>query len=338
MNLSLISDFVIATEKAIGEALDAIPMDSSGFGTMVRYPFGLVDEQGAPFTGQTGKRIRPALLLLCADATGCDWRPAVPAAAAVELLHNFSLVHDDVQDNSPLRHGRPTVWQVWGVANAINVGDALFALSLHVLQDLSNTGVASDVVATANWLFTETALKLTRGQHLDMRFESLADVSVEDYLEMIAGKTAALLGVCGQLGALIAAGDSNQAEHFGDYALNVGMAFQIRDDILGIWGDEAITGKSVSSDIETRKKSLPVLRGLPLSEELRALYARPVLSPSDVANAVRVLDAVGARDYAVQLEREYTEKAMHALDQAAPTAEGREKLLALTTSLFARDS
>ncbi|MBK9122755.1 MAG: polyprenyl synthetase family protein [Chloroflexi bacterium] len=338
MNLSLISDFVIATEKAIRSALDVIPMDSSGFGTMVRYPFGLVDEYGVPFAGQTGKRIRPALLLLCADATGCDWRPAVPAATAVELLHNFSLVHDDVQDNSPLRHGRPTVWRVWGIANAINVGDALFALSLHVLQNLSSTGVAPDVVIAASRLFTETALKLTRGQHLDMRFETLDDVSVDAYLEMIAGKTAALLGVCGQLGALIATGDTKRAEHFGAYALNVGMAFQIRDDILGIWGDEAVTGKSASSDIEARKKSLPVLHGLPASEELRDLYARPAMSPSDIASAVRILDEVGARDYAVQLEQHYTQQAMHALDRAAPTPEGREKLLALTTALFARSS
>lgn len=338
MNLALISDFVTAVEDALRAALDAIPMDSSGFGTMVRYPFGLVDEQGAPFSGQAGKRIRPALVLLCADATGCDWRPAVPAAAAVELLHNFSLVHDDVQDDSPLRHGRPTVWRIWGVANAINVGDALFALSLHVLQDLRGVGVAPDIVTTANRLFTGTALKLTRGQHLDMRFETVTDVSVEAYLEMIAGKTAALLGVCGQLGALIAAGDAVRAEHFGEYALNIGMAFQIRDDILGIWGDEAITGKSASSDIVAHKKSLPVLHGLPLNDELRALYARPALSPSDVARVVRLLGEVGAQEYAVQIEREYTEKAMHALDQAAPTAEGREKLLALTTALFARSS
>lgn len=338
MNLSFISEYIDATERVISAALDAIPMDASGYGTMVRYPLGLVDEYGKSYTGQTGKRIRPALLLLCAGATGCDWRPAVPAAAAVELLHNFSLVHDDVQDNSPLRHGRPTVWKLWGIANAINVGDALFALSLRVLQELRQSGVASDVFAQANVFFTETALKLTRGQHLDMLFESQEAVSVEAYLQMISGKTAALLELCGRLGALIAAGDPARAAYFGEYAFNVGMAFQIHDDILGIWGDVAVTGKSASSDIEARKKSLPILHALPLSQQLRDFYAQPQLSRAEIEQVVRVLEEVGAKDYAVQLEREYTIQAMQALDRAEPTVEGREKLLALTTALFTRSS
>ena len=204
------------------------------FGIMLRYPLGWVDETGATYEGSTGKRLRPTLLMLCAEACGGDWHQALPAAAAVELLHNFSLVHDDIQDDSPTRHGRPTVWKLWGKPDAINVGDALFSLAYIALEGLAEAGVERSIVLRAWSIFNATNLELTRGQHLDMRFELQETVTVDEYISMITGKSAALLAACTQLGALIGTGNERLANRYRDFGLNLGIAFQIHDDILGI--------------------------------------------------------------------------------------------------------
>ena len=172
------------------------------FDVLLKYPLGWVDEDNQPYAQPTGKRIRPLLLLLCTEAAGGDWHDALPAAAAVELLHNFTLLHDDIQDNSPMRHGRPTVWKIWGRANAINAGDALFTLAYCALQRLGSDHAAG-VLLRVWGVFNQTMLELTRGQHLDMRFETQPHVSVDDYLSMVRGKTAALLAACAQIGALV---------------------------------------------------------------------------------------------------------------------------------------
>jgi geranylgeranyl diphosphate synthase type I len=305
---------------------------------MLRYPLGWMTVEGGPYNEPTGKRVRPILLLMCADAAGGDVHKALSAAAAVELLHNFSLIHDDIQDNSPLRHGRDTVWRVWGVANAINAGDAMFTLSFAAIQRLAVTGSSAEITLRALELFTKTALALTRGQHLDMRFERQANVSVEQYIEMISGKTAALLGLCAQLGALIASCDDERAAYFGRFGVDLGIAFQIHDDILGIWGDEARTGKSAASDILSRKKSLPVLYGLEQSPRLAEIYAQPTDTPIDVAEVTGLLNEVGAQEYARDLEQEYSAKSAAALAAANPEPKAAAALRALIDALFDRRS
>jgi geranylgeranyl diphosphate synthase type I len=313
-----------------------LPDDAPGFGIMARYPLGWVNEFDQPYSQATGKRIRPIFLLLCTEAAGGDWRQALPAAAAVELLHNFSLIHDDIQDDSPIRHGRPTVWKVWGNANAINAGDALFSLAYSALEHLSTTGVPPEVLVKIWRIFNHTNLELTRGQHLDMRFEKQASVTVDDYISMITGKSAALLGACAQIGALIATGDEKIAEEYASFALNMGIAFQIRDDILGIWGDPDLTGKSTATDIISRKKSLPVLYGLTKSEGLAEIYQREQLSDGDVAEAVSILDAVGAHDYAQETETRFYEQAIQALNQAEPEGEAGDWVRKFVDVLFQR--
>jgi geranylgeranyl diphosphate synthase type I len=305
---------------------------------MLRYPLGWVDAQGQPSEHATGKRIRPLLLLLCTEAVGGDWQAALPAAAAVELLHNFSLIHDDIQDDSPLRHNRPTVWKVWGRPNAINAGDALFALAYTALNGLAQTGVAPQVALKVWAIFNRTNLELTRGQHLDMRFEHQETVTVDDYLSMISGKSAALVSACAQIGALIGSGDEAMAEHFADFGRNLGIAFQIRDDILGIWGDPNVTGKSVATDILSRKKSLPVLYGLSRSERLHTIYHSEPFDESQVNEAVALLDAVGAQTYTQNCESEYFQQAMAALERANPQGEAARGLAALTEALFQRQA
>lgn len=315
---------------------DHLPDTPDQYNIMARYPLGWVDATGQPYNEATGKRIRPLLLLLCAEVAGGNWKRALPAAAAVELLHNFSLVHDDIQDNSPTRHNRPTVWKTWDAANAINTGDALFTLSYVALNQLSTVGVSPETTLAAWQIFNSTCIRLTHGQHLDMSFESQRSVTVDEYMTMIHGKTAALLAACAQLGALIATDDLSIAAHYETFGLNLGLAFQIRDDILGIWGDSDVTGKSSATDIVSRKKSLPVLYGLEHSKELTALYARETFEESHVAQAVSLLDAVNARDYATEQEKRYYDRAMEAIDRTTTLQPGRDNLQKLIDALLQR--
>ena len=279
-------------------------------GVMLRYHLGWNDTQGQAVDVYAGKQFRPLFLLLCAEATGGDWRQALPAAAAVELIHNFSLIYDDIEDRSPLRRSRPTLWSVWGEASAINAGDAMFALAHMAVLRLTECAIPAARVLHAVRLFEQTNLELTRGQHLDMAFELRREVSVDEYLEMVRGKTAALIGLSAQLGALVAGLPDERIATFGELGLSLGMAFQIRDDILGIWGKPEITGKSAATDIVSRKKSLPVLLGLERSPAFQELFWREdPLSVEDVALAMSHLDAVDARQVSERVELQYSERA-----------------------------
>ncbi len=242
------------------------------FYDMLTYHMGWTGEGAGPEA--TGKRIRPLMVLLTTAACETEWLHAVPAAAAVELVHNFSLVHDDIQDNSDKRRGRATTWKIWGMPMAINAGDALFVLSNQAIIDLSANYPAETVVKAASVLHN-TCLDLTRGQFLDMSYEKRDDLGVEDYWPMIAGKTAALLSACCHIGSILGGADESKQDAYRSFGHAVGLAFQVQDDILGIWGDEAITGKSAASDLLEGKKSLPVLHGLSKGRKVcRALGQR----------------------------------------------------------------
>lgn len=318
------------------DVVDAVSNETPGFAAMLRYALGWSDEQDHPYNQPTGKRIRPILLLLCAEAAGIDAQTAMPAAAAVELLHNFSLIHDDIQDNSPTRHNRPTVWKIWGQANAINAGDALFTLAYCALEKLSESGIPLSRVIKVWRIFNTTALELTRGQHLDMRFETQTTVMADDYISMIQGKSAALIAACSQIGALIGCGDDTIAQHYADFGLNLGIAFQIRDDILGIWGDPAVTGKSAATDIISRKKSLPILFGLSKSPELQRIYNKEQFADADVVDAVNLLDGLGAKAYSENNETAYYQQALHSLELANPQGAAAENITQLVNFLFER--
>lgn len=311
--------------------------DEPDFGVMLRYPLGWVNEHDQPYNQPTGKRIRPLLLMLAAEAVGGEWQQALPAAAAVELLHNFSLIHDDIQDDSSLRHGRPTVWKIWSVANAINAGDAMFVLAYSAMQHLSSTRIPPSTILDIWGIFNRTNIELTRGQHLDMRFEKQAHVTVDQYLSMIAGKSAALVACCAQIGALCGGAAPAVAEAFAQFGLNLGLAFQIRDDILGIWGDPSTTGKSAATDIISRKKSLPILYGLERSPLLVALFGRDSFGDDEVAAAVAILDELGAQQYTIEQETLYYQRALDALARSGAPESGLAGLRALSAWLFKRD-
>ncbi|MCA9984410.1 MAG: polyprenyl synthetase family protein [Anaerolineales bacterium] len=306
---------------------------------MIHYHMGWVDEQFAPLAGNGGKRIRPVLCLLACAAAGGDWQQAVPAGAAIEILHNFTLIHDDIQDASPTRRGRPTVWTIWGSPQAINAGDAMFAAAHLAMARLFDRGVPAAAVVQAIRRLDETCLDLTIGQHLDMDFEGRAAVVVDEYLRMINGKTAALLALCTELGAIIAGQDEKTIRHYQQFGLKLGLAFQVIDDILGIWGEEAVIGKSAATDIETRKKTLPVLFGIAESSALRDLYEAPADSHDGqfVSEAIRLLDEIGAREFAEAKATELTSSALEHFAAASPAGDAGQALEALTANLLRRE-
>lgn len=309
---------------------------SSPFWGMMQYHMGWVNRDFEPEQSDAGKMIRPSLLLLCCESAGGDWQQALPAAAAVEILHNFSLVHDDIEDRSPLRRGRPTVWQLWGEAQAINTGDAMFSLSQLAVTRLHERGVDAETTVTAMRRLNETCIELTEGQHDDMRFETLDAVTTDEYLQMVRGKTAVLIALSAELGARVAGVSAELIDHYSQFGLSLGLAFQVIDDILGVWGDEALIGKSSASDILTKKKSLPIVYGLERSSQLREHYLQPADSPQYVEHATAMLDQVDARPYAETLAKKHSHAALHHLEAADPSGPAAEALQQLTHMLLHR--
>jgi geranylgeranyl diphosphate synthase type I len=232
---------------------------------MMRYHLGWLNEQLAPASAPTGKRLRPLLCLLSAEACGDETERAQPVAVALELLHNFSLIHDDIEDHDSVRHHRPTVWALWGQAQGINAGDGMHVLSYLALLPLAELGVPAPTVLRLLESLAETSLIITEGQHLDLAFERREDVSPAEYLDMIGRKSAALLSCAAACGGIVAGAGQPQVTALAQYGHQLGMGFQIRDDVLGIWGEAEATGKP-AGDLYRRKKTLPTLYALSRTE------------------------------------------------------------------------
>ena len=303
---------------------------------MIRYHLGWVDQEFRPAQSDSGKRIRPALLLLSAESAGGRWEQALPAAAAVELLHNFTLIHDDIEDRDTLRRGRPTLWTLWGIPQAINAGDALFAISYRALLALQGGGVPPERVLSALRRYTETIIGITEGQCMDLDFEDATSIDETTYLKMVEGKTARLIGLAAELGGIIAGAPAPVASSLRTFGEALGMAFQMLDDILGLWGDPRDTGKPVGSDLRKHKKTLPILHGMLHSPALRALLTEPELGPGDVRHAMEELAATGSRAHAEARAAEYHRQAREALDRAGVIGPAREALVGLAERLLAR--
>ncbi len=229
-------------------------------GEMAEYHLGwTADSFGDPRS--RGKMIRPLIAIYASAAVGGEStaKRAVPLAAAVELLHNFTLIHDDIQDNSPTRRHRPTVWANWGVAQAINAGDALFAAAHLALLESTSAGVSADVVIDLLRGFDATTIEIVSGQVLDLQFELRQDVTADEYIEMITGKTARIVEFAAGGGAWVAGADDTVAGLMAQFGLALGLGFQVQDDLLGTFGAASETGKATADDIRRKKQSLPVL-------------------------------------------------------------------------------
>jgi len=310
---------------------------------MLHYHLGWADEELNQVQTSSGKRLRPLLCLLSSRALGGDTEQALPAACAIELIHNFSLVHDDIQDQSQTRRGRRTVWTLWGMNQGINVGDGLFALAHLALHRLSDRGVPLNRQHAAAHALDRACLALCEGQFFDMAFEGRTDVDLDQYLQMIGRKTAALIAAATQVGAILATDDAHVIEECRQFGENLGMAFQIQDDLLGAWGDEKVTGKSAASDIRDRKKTLPVVYALNQAHDRHAahqlleVYAgKAPLDESTIKSVLAILQSVGARRYAEELAQSYHHLALQNLDQARLDGPAQANLRRLVATLLDR--
>jgi geranylgeranyl diphosphate synthase type I len=265
---------------------------------LVSYHFGWCDEHGLPANANGGKAIRPALALLGAEACGVDPEIALPGAAAVEFVHNFSMVHDDLMDRDQQRRHRATVWALWGDAAAVLAGDAMLSLAHEVLLEC-----ASVHRAAAQTTITIASRELIRGELADIEFENRNGVSLAECISMASGKTAALLAASVVAGAQLAGGAPRVLDALGTYGRNLGLAFQLVDDLLGIWGQPEVTGKPVYSDLRSRKKTLPVTwtveRGGAVGRELAAWLAdaahAPTASEDELREVAELIERGGGR-------------------------------------------
>ncbi|MFW6151247.1 MAG: polyprenyl synthetase family protein [Chloroflexota bacterium] len=309
---------------------------------MMGYHLGWLEQDGTESSAPAGKALRPALCLLSCESLGGAVDRAVPAAAAVELVHNFSLIHDDIQDDDLTRRHRPTVWSIWGKPQAINAGTAMRILASLALSRLAGRGVPDDVQLLLRQILDEASLRLIDGQFLDISYEERLDVTVDEYMAMIRSKTAVLIACAAEFGALLAGADDSTRRHFHDFGMDLGLAFQIRDDILGVWGDQSLTGKPLGSDIRHRKKTFPLVYALAHAggsdrDNLAKLYRSHTVDEDGVKSVMTVLDAVAARQKAQELAEDYCERAVQNLADTALPPSGKTDLEEVARFLVSRD-
>ena len=309
---------------------------------MMGYHMGWLDEYGEAAEEESGKRIRPTLSLLACEALGGDVKAALPAAAAVELVHNFSLIHGDIQDGNSERHNRPTVWWVWGPAQAINAGDGMHALARLALLRQTGEGMSPERTLKAVGLLDQACLRLCEGQYLDLTYQERVDISQDAYFKMVEGKTAALISCAAELGAVMSSAEEPVVQAMAQFGAKLGTAFQIRDDILDLWGQQD-TGKPLAGDILNKKKSLPIVYAIENASgaERRALgdvYFKRVMEPEDIDKIIEVLQTLGAREFCQAKADALCNEAVQSLKDAGLTSQQSEGLEALARFIVTRES
>lgn len=285
----------------------------------LRYHLGWRDTNGQLTGSHSGKALRPTLWLLACEWAGGKWEDSLAPGAALELVHNFSLIHDDIQDGDTERRHRPTLWSVWGRPKAIVAGNAMRCLAdLTLLSLQKNTDVPAEIIMRLSQSLSESCLEMIEGQYMDLSFEADLDVSVDQYLDMVSRKTGALIECAMFMGALIATHSLQVASAFGRCGRLLGLAFQIRDDLLGIWGDSFSTGKATGADIARRKKSLPAIHALGNAYgtdrvELRRIYSQSVLSELEIQQVLQIMDRLHTYDFCQTLAEAKKQEAVAAL-------------------------
>lgn len=297
----------------------------------MRYHLGWVDPQFKPTRKHPGKLLRPTLLLLAYEAAGA-WgqaiegaeathylRRALPAAAAIELTHNFTLIHDDIEDGDTERRHRATLWKLWGIPQAINTGDGMFALSRYALWGILEEGVDGLLAARLGALLDRTTLIIAEGQYLDISFEQRQDISVAMYLDMISRKTGVLMECAAEMGAMLGTQDSETIQRLKNFGKAIGAAFQVRDDMLGIWATSTELGKTAAGDIYRRKKSLPILHALEQAtpyeqQQLHTIYQQEAsLSSGQVNQVLDIFERTQTKRYCAEFLRHECQSAHEAL-------------------------
>lgn len=358
---AILHRFRPVVDEAIGRVLAGRP-DLLIY-EMIRYHLGLENEEaassgfGGPSAGsgspipqaqgnaraesRGGKRVRAAMCLLSCEAACGRADAAAPAGAAVELVHSFTLLHDDIADRDEVRRGRPTVWLRWGVGQAITAGDALFALANLAGVQLEANGVPPDTVARVLEELNQATLTVCEGQQLDISYEGSPDIGVHDYLPMIERKTAALFAAACSIGARVAGAAERKRAVLTAFGREVGLGFQITDDVLGIWGDPGEMGKPVGGDLRRNKRSLPVIHALHsadpgASAHLADRLAAGVETDEEAADLAALMERLGARQFCDQMARECLDRGLAALESAQPEPAAARDLRTLASFLIER--
>lgn len=287
-----------------------------------------------------GKRLRPALTLMATDLFDSDIRPAIPMALAIEVFHNFTLMHDDIMDKAPLRRGQPTVHEKWGVNTAILSGDAMMIMSYQLLAE-----IPPQYLAEVLPVFNKMVLEVCEGQQYDMEFESRESVSEDEYIEMIRLKTSVLIGTALQAGAILANASKGDVSHIYEFGVNMGIAFQIQDDILDVYGEPEKFGKQVGGDILENKKTWLLIKALQLAQEGERLALQAWLAnkkPQDASDKVKAVtalyDQLQIKQQAEALRDIFADRAYQALEQIQVTAERKQVLKLFTSKLLVREN
>ena len=302
---------------------------------------GWSDADGTPVTAPQGKALRPTLCLLTCEAVCGEYERAVAPAVSLELIHNFSLIHDDIQDRDEYRRHRPTVWKVWGEPIALTAGNVMRIAADTSVEGLRYDSVAAADIVTVSKVLTEASLEMIEGQYLDVAFEGRSDIGMKSYLDMISRKTGALIRTSMHVGAIMATDDSKVAESFRECGRSLGYVFQIRDDVLGIWSQEETTGKPVGADIRRKKNSLPIVHAMAQSSDsqkrtLDGIYAQETVKDTDVDRVLDIMDSLGTEAYANSLAAEHCDRALERLAGVEILSGARADIEELATFLLVR--
>jgi len=329
-------EILASLESTIKRALSSTALHEESnlapFYGHMQYHLGWVDANFSPVTSNSGKLLRPTLLLLAFEATAehnydaeteqhtsSHLRRALPAAASIELTHNFTLIHDDIEDGDRERRHRSTLWNVWGIPQAINTGDGMFALARYALWDVVDEGVEPSIAVQLGAVLDKACLVLAEGQYLDISFENRDDISVALYVDMIGRKTATLMGCAAEMGAMLGSREAETIFRLRSFGFSIGIAFQVRDDLLGVWASTEELGKTPAGDIYRRKKSLPVLHALENAEIadqqfLRKVYSQKTpITSTQVEEVLAIFERTHTKGYCSSFLIEQCRKAHEAL-------------------------
>lgn len=335
-----LSDIRILIQEEMRAAFPEYEQRLFPFYAMQEYHLGWRNSAFQQEYSDPGKLLRPYLTMLACQAAGSPAQNALPLAAGIQLIHDFSLIHDDIEDNSDMRRGRTTLWKHWGLAQGINAGDGMLLIAHLAIQRLSERGIPAERILAILQRFDQIILTVCEGQYLDISYEGRLDVSEEDYMAMIKRKTAALISACTGLGAMLG-GASPELEqtlfHFGE---NLGLSFQVEDDILGIWGDPEETGKPFAADLVQRKLSIPIihaLRNTSIRTEFIELYQGSELGEGAIKRMLALLEQAEARAYTAELAGRYHSRTLAALDSAnTADPEAIDRMREITHMLIGR--
>lgn len=307
-----LNTFILEAVKEIDREIQTILTYEIGNKSVILREI-LTDHFGWDQAGRrAGKKIRPLLLLLITHVVGGNWKEAVPAGAAIEIIHNFSLIHDDIEDGDKKRRGRPTSWITFGIPQAINAGDALAAMGLSAVTRLKKH-YPPEIVNDIQTRIAKAVVTLTIGQSLDLQYTTEKRITPAEYDQMVKFKTASLIEESAVIGAILGGMKPEQIKNIKKFGFAAGMAFQIKDDWLGIWGEEEFTGKMASNDLLANKKSLPIVYGLKKGIKFQKFYQNESIDASNLQKAIKMLEDDGAKEYVEEMEAYWCKQARSSL-------------------------